>query len=83
MFQIASDLRFAIRITNRNRSQIARFGALRFLGFWRVPTSILEAEVVLGKGSPLKGGHFGTGAINPPYRAIGYSYTLSLFVFQV
>ena len=27
--QIASDLRFAIRITNRNRSQIARFGALR------------------------------------------------------
>ena len=26
--QIASDLRFAIRITNRNRSQIARFGAL-------------------------------------------------------
>ena len=28
MFQIASDLRFAIRITNRNRSQIARFGAL-------------------------------------------------------
>ena len=24
---IASDLRFAIRITNRNRSQIARFGA--------------------------------------------------------
>ena len=28
MFRIASDLRFAIRITNRNRSQIARFGAL-------------------------------------------------------
>ena len=28
-FQIARDLRFAIRITNRNRSQIARFGALR------------------------------------------------------
>ena len=27
-FQIASDLRFAIRITNRNRNQIARFGAL-------------------------------------------------------
>ena len=26
--QIASDLRFAIRIANRNRSQIARFGAL-------------------------------------------------------
>ena len=26
--QIASDLRFAIRITNRSRSQIARFGAL-------------------------------------------------------
>ena len=26
--QIASDLRFAIRITNRNRNQIARFGAL-------------------------------------------------------
>ena len=26
--QSASDLRFAIRITNRNRSQIARFGAL-------------------------------------------------------
>ena len=25
----------------------------------------------------------GTGAIPPPYRAIGYSYTLSLFVFQV
>ena len=29
MFQIARDLRFAIRTTNRNRSQIARFGALR------------------------------------------------------
>ena len=28
--QIASDLRFAIRITNRNRSQIAQFGALSF-----------------------------------------------------
>ena len=25
----------------------------------------------------------GTSAIPPPYRAIGYSYTLSLFVFQV
>ena len=25
----------------------------------------------------------GTGAIPLPYRAIGYSYTLSLFVFQV
>ena len=29
MSQIASHLRFAIRITNRSRSQIARFGALR------------------------------------------------------
>ena len=28
MSQIASDLRFAIRITNRNCSHIARFGAL-------------------------------------------------------
>ena len=33
MFQIASDLRFAIRITNGNRSQIARFGALREVRF--------------------------------------------------
>ena len=31
MSQIASDLRFAIRITNRNRNQIARFGALRYV----------------------------------------------------
>ena len=29
MFQIASDLRFAIRITNRNRNPIARVEALR------------------------------------------------------
>ena len=31
LIQIASDLRFAIRITNRNRSQIARFGALTLI----------------------------------------------------
>ena len=34
LYQIASDLRFAIRITNRNRSQIARFGALRSCVSW-------------------------------------------------
>ena len=33
MSQIASDLRFAIRITNRNRSQIVRFPDLPFLAF--------------------------------------------------
>ena len=40
VFQIAGDLRFAIQITNRNRNQSARFGALRLMRSVGIATDI-------------------------------------------